>query len=187
MAYGTFQHRWFERSCDWGLLEWSHTGIGLTAVGIWVDFRNATLKTIIVQCGEPASRLRLAALLRCSTLCTPAAPNKLGEAAAPIPKTSRYFRGDAYDVRRRKSRSARQVVAPIVHTDNRSRHRCWCCGGRFPQSTECGRGTAQHRPWRKRNQRDPEQSDEGFGLYCRRSGYGLWRMPHEVTESERPI
>ena len=29
---------------------------------------------------------RLAALQRCSTVCAHAAPNKLGEAAAPIPK-----------------------------------------------------------------------------------------------------
>ena len=40
---------------DWGLLEWGQTGIGLAAgLRIRVDFRNATLNTIIVQCGEAA-------------------------------------------------------------------------------------------------------------------------------------
>jgi hypothetical protein len=37
---------------DWGLLEWSQTGIGLAAACVFGC--NATLKTIIVQCGEAA-------------------------------------------------------------------------------------------------------------------------------------
>ena len=86
--------------------------------------------------------------------------------------------GDAHGVRMRRTRSARQVVAPIIHAGDggRCRNRCY---GEYPSATGgSGRRIAKHRTWRQRDQRDPRQGDEGSGFPSCRSGDGLRRSAY---------